>query len=127
MRFIHKQSIHAQLLKGHHVILLAFGFQFVQAGLQLTLCALQLLDGKLFSAVVLQFGDALRDVLNLLPEQPLLTLLRNRDALKLAVADDDRVIIAGGNACAEFLPVCPLKILLGGNQNIGRGIQAQKF
>ena len=127
MRLVHKQPIHTQLLKGHHMILLAFSFQLMQAGLQLALRALQLLDGKLLSAVVLQFGDALRDVLNLPPEQPLLPLLRNRDALKLAVADDDRVIIAGGNACAEFLPVCPLKILLGGNQDIGRRIQAQEL
>ena len=109
------------------MILLAFSFQLMQAGLQLAFRAFQLLDGKLFSTVMLQFGDALRDVFDLLPEQPLLPLLRNRNTLKLAVADDDRVIIAGGNSRAEFLSVCPFKVLLGGNQNIGRGIQAQKF
>ena len=67
MCLIHKQPIHTQLLKGHDMILLAFGLQLMQAGLQLTFCAFQLLDGKLFSAVMLQFGDALRDILDLLP------------------------------------------------------------
>ena len=43
------------------------------------------------------------------------------------MTDDNGIIIAGGNPGAELLPVCGFKVLFGGNQNIGRGVELEPF
>ena len=43
------------------------------------------------------------------------------------MADNDCVIISGGNAAAKLLPVLLFKVLLCGYQDIGAGIELQKF
>ena len=43
------------------------------------------------------------------------------------MADDDRIVVSGGDFGAELLAVPGLKILLRGNQDIGRWIQPQKL
>ena len=49
------------------------------------------------------------------------------DALKLAVSDDDSVVIPGCDTGTELLPVGRLKILLRCDQDICPRIQAQKI
>ena len=49
------------------------------------------------------------------------------DLFKLAVPNDDRIVVAGGNAPAELLAVLGLKVLLGGDKNIGGGIELEVF
>ena len=66
---------------------------------------------NLLAALVLEFFDAMRNVIQLLPEKALLPLLRDGNPLKLAVSDNHRVIIARRNARAEFLPIGALKVL----------------
>ena len=102
------------------------GLQFFQAGLQLALGPFQLLDGEAFAAA-LQFLDALGDLPNLLLQQPFLPFRADGDFLKLAVSDDNRVIVAGGDAGAEFFSFPGLEILLGSDKDIGGGIEAQKL
>ena len=60
-------------------------------------------------------------------QHPLLPFSGDRDTLKLAVADDNGVIVAGGNTGAEFLAVSRLKVLFGDGKNIGRGVQTQEL
>ena len=56
-----------------------------------------------------------------------MTLLGNRNALKLAVADDNSIVVAGGNSSAELLTVSRLKVFLGGSEDVRRGIQSQEL
>ncbi len=91
MCLVHIESVHPQLLEGDDIILPFLGFQFGEP-------VFQLLDGKLLAALVLEFFDAMRNVIQLLPEKALLPLLRDGNPLKLAVPDDHRVIITRRNA-----------------------------
>ena len=49
-----------------------------------------------------QFVDGSKRFINLFLNYTLLPLKGQRDALKLAVTDDNGVIVAGGNAGTEF-------------------------
>ena len=43
------------------------------------------------------------------------------------MADDDCIVVAGGDPAAEFLAVLSFKVLLGGNEDIGGRIELQKL
>ena len=60
-------------------------------------------------------------------QHPLLPLFGDRDTLKLRVADDNSVIVAGGDTGAELLAVSRLEVLFGNGEDIGRGVQTQKL
>ena len=45
----------------------------------------------------------------------------------MAVPNDDRIVVAGGNAPAELLAVLGLEVLLGGDKNVGGGIELEVF
>ena len=60
-------------------------------------------------------------------QHPLLPLFGDRDTLKLTVADDNSIIVAGGDAGAELLAVSRLEVLFGNGEDIGRGVQTQKL
>ena len=60
-------------------------------------------------------------------QHPLLPLFGDRDTLKLTVADDNSVIVAGGNTGAELLAVSRLEVLFGNGEDIGRGVQTQEL
>ena len=68
-----------------------------------------------------------QDVEHSLLQEPLLPFSGNGDALKLAVADDNGVIVAGGNAGAELLAVACLKVLFGSHKDIGGGVEPQEL
>ena len=75
----------------------------------LTLAGLDLADGK-------------GDVVNLIVDDVLLPLVADRNLLELAVADDDRVPAAGGDAGAELLAPGGLEVALGRDQDVRRRI-----
>ena len=56
-----------------------------------------------------------------------MSFLRYGDSLKLAVSDDDCIIIAGCDSAAELFTVSRFKVLFGCGENIGRRIQTEKF
>ena len=112
MRFIHKEPVHAQLLKVTTSSFFLVGFQLFQPCFQRFARRFHALDGKTLAILLLHFLDALRDLVNLLAQQPLLTLLRNRNLFKLAVPDNHRVIIARRNARTELLCVWLFKVFL---------------
>jgi len=119
VRLVHKHPVHAQLLKGHNIVLAVFGLQLFQPCLQPPLGPLQLLDGKPFAAAGLYFLDALGDLPDLFLQKTFLALPADGDALKLGVADDDGVIIAGGDPGAELFSVPGLEVLFGGHKDVG--------
>ena len=127
MRLVHKQPVHTQLLKGDDVILLILGKQLFQPGFQRFARLFQLLNREPLAVLVLGLLDALGDLVDLLLDDALLALGGNRDVLKLAVTDDDRVVIARGDARAELLAVRLFKVLLGRHEDVRAGIQSQEL
>ena len=127
MALIHKEPVNAKFFKGDYIVLFAISLEFLQTDFQLPACLFQLLDGKAFSVVVLQLRNAIGDLVNLILDEPLLTLLGDRDLLKLAVADDDGIIIACCDPGTEFLPMSLLKVLFRRNKDVCSRIQTQKL
>ena len=127
MCLVHQQPIHAQFFKGNDIILSALVIELFQSLLNAFSAALQLLHGKIVAVVALQFPNTVQDLLLLLLQNELLPLLGHGDLFKLTVADDDGIVVAGGDPGAKPFTVFGLKILFGGNQNIGGGIQLQIF
>ena len=97
-------------------------FQLLLNGLFLG--ALHLLDGEPVPVIGLQLPNAIQDLPPLLQKIPL-ALPGPPDFLKLAVPDDDGVIVAGGDLAAQnrlrFLVSKPS----GWHQNVGGGVELQ--
>ena len=74
-----------------------------------------------------QLGDAALDLVDLLLDDALLPLEGEGDLLKLAVPNDDRIVIPSGDAGAKLLAVGGLKVLLGRYQQFGAGVEVQKL
>ena len=124
---VHKQPVNAQFLKGHHIVLFLALRQPLQLGLQIFLGFFQLLDGKTILFLLLGFPDGLYDLVDLVLNDGLLTLRGEGNLLKLAVPDDNSVIVAGGDPGAELPAAFGLKVLFGGYQHLRAGIKAQKI
>ena len=96
MRLVHKKPVNAQLLKGDHIILSLIGAQFFQLGFQCFPGLFHLLDGEILTCVDFQLIDGGKRFINLLLNDTFLPLKGQRDALKLAMPDDDGIVVAGG-------------------------------
>ena len=72
-----------------------------------------------------QIMDEAAEKANLLLQKALLPLHAQRDLLKLAVPDDDRIVIARCDPGAEPPAVPRLKVLLCGDQQVRRRIELQ--
>ena len=111
MTFVYKQSVHTQLLEGHHVIFPLGGFQLFQPLFQALSGFLHLLDGKPFAYAVLHLRDGSLNLVDLLLDDLLLPLKGEGNLLELRMTDDDRIIVAGGDTGTELLPIGSFKIL----------------
>ena len=60
---------------------------------------------------MLKFRESGLNLVDLLFQKPCLPLFGDGDALKLAVADDNGVVVPGGNPGAELLAVGRLEVL----------------
>ena len=127
MRLVHIEPVYTELFKGHNIVLAGGVVELLQLGLQIFLGALQLLDGKALGAAGLEFCNAVLDLPYLLLQEPFLPLSGHGDALKLAVADNNGVIVAGGDPRAELLAVSCLKVLFGGHKDICGGVEPQEL
>ena len=127
MRLIDEDTVNAQLFKGHNIILAGLVIELVQLLLDRFLGSLQLLDGEIIPTVFLQFRNAVQHFIQLLLQDGTLSFQGHGDLFKLAVPNDDRIVVAGGNAPAKLLAVLGLKVLLGGDKNIGGGIELEVF
>ena len=102
MALVHKEPVNAQLLKGDYIVLTLIGAQFFQLGFQRFPGLFHLLDGEILACVDFQLIDGGKRFINLLLNNTLLPLKGQRNALKLAVPNDDSIVVAGGDAGAEF-------------------------
>ena len=101
--------------------------QLFQLGFKAFLGFLHLLDGKPGAFLPFCRRNPRHDLRNLLLQHGLLALGGERDFFKLAVADDDSVIIPGGDSGAELFAVLLFKILFRCHQDIGGGVQLQEI
>ena len=127
MGFIHKNPVNAQLLKGDDIILAALVIELFQLLLNAFPAALQLLHGEIVAVIALQLPNAVQNLLFLLLQYELLPFLGHGDFLKLAVPDDDGIVVTGSDSGTEPFPVLGFKVLFGGNQNVGGGVELQIF
>ena len=127
IRFVHKQPVNAQFLKGHNAVLFLVRSQFLQLGLQPLLFPHHLLDGEMLSVVLLNLVDTGHDFPQLILNDLFLALKADGNFFKLRLPDDNGVIVAGGDTGAEFLPAGGFKILLPGDKDVGRWIELHKF
>ena len=127
MALVDENSVNAQLFKCDHIVLAALVVQLVDLGLQALLSFHHLFDREILRFFSLGFGNAHHDFVDLLFKNGPLALYAHGNLLKLAVADDDGIIVAGGNPSTELLAVLGFKILAGGNEDICRRIELQKL
>ena len=124
---VHEDTVYAQFLKGNKVILSGLIVQLFQLSLQGLSGSLHLLDGEILCPVPLGLGNAYHNLVDLLLQDRFLPFHGHRDLLKLAVTNDDGIIVTGGNSAAELLTVLCFKVLFGCHKDVGRGIQLQKL
>ena len=121
MRLVHKKTVNTQLLKGDNIILAAIGAQLVQLCFQRFPGLFHLLDGEILACVDFQLVDGGKRFINLLLNDTLLPLKGQRNALKLAVPDDDGIVVAGGDTGAEFLRLAVSKSLRRATSSLALG------
>ena len=74
-----------------------------------------------------QFVDGGKRFINLLLNDAFLPFKGQWDALKLAVPDDDRIVVAGGDAGAEFFTIGSFKVLAPCHQKFCVRVEVQKL
>ena len=124
---VHKEPIHAKLLKGYHIVLAFGGLQLLHPRLQRAAGLFQLLDGEALAPHGLHLGNGVGDLVYLLLQDALLPLGGYGYLLELAVADDNAVIVPGRYPRTEFLAVGRLKILFSSHQYLRAGIEPQEL
>jgi len=127
MALINKEPVNAELLKSDRIVLAALVVELGKPCLQRFPGALHLLNRVTFRLLRLGLLDPSQDFLNLALQNGLLALQAHGDFLKLAVADDDSVVVPGGNAAAKLLAVLGFKVFLCRYQDVGRRIELEPF
>ena len=102
MALVHKKPVNAQLFKGNYIVFTLIGAQFFQLSFQRFPGLFHLLDGEILTGVDFQLIDGGKRFINLLLNDTFLPLKGQRDALKLAMPDDDGIVVPGGDAGTEF-------------------------
>ena len=127
MAFVHKEPVNAQLFKGDYIVLALIGTQFFQLGFQRFPGLFHLLDGEILACMGFQFVDGGKDLVDLLLNDALLPLKGQRNALKLRMANDDGIIVPGGDAGTEFFAIGSFKVLASCHQKFGVWVEVQKL
>ena len=127
MALVHKKPVNAQLFKGNYIVFTLIGAQFFQLGFQRFPGLFHLLDGEILTCVDFQLIDGGKGLVDLLLNNALLPFKGQWDALKLRMADDDGIIIAGGDAGTEFFAVGSLKVLAPCHQKFCIGVEVQEL
>ena len=115
MALINKEPVNAELLKSDRIVLAALVVELGKPCLQGFPGALHLLNRVAFRLLRLGLLDSFQDFLDLAFKNGLLALHAHGDFLELRMADNDGVVVSGGNAAAKLLPVLGFKIFLRGN------------
>ena len=121
MTLVHKKPVNAQLFKGNYIVFTLIGAQFFQLGFQRFPSLFHLLDGEILTCIGFQLVDGGKRFINLLLNDTLLPLKRKWDSFKLRMTDDNGIVIAGGDAGAEFLRLAVSKSLRRATNNLALG------
>ena len=121
LTFIYKQPVYAQLFKRNHIVFALIGAQFFQLGFQRFPGLFHLLDGEILTCVNFQLIDGGKRFINLLLNDTFLPLKGQRDALKLAMPDDDGIVVPSGDAGTEFFAVAVSKSLRRATSSLALG------
>ena len=124
LTFIYKQPVYAQLFKRNHIIFTVCALQLFQFLFQRLAQLFQLLYREMLANLRFRFFDGLLDFIHLFLNQTLLSFCRQGYFFKLAVSDDNRIIITGSDTAAKRFAVAGFKIFLAGNQKLCIGVQA---
>ena len=124
MTFIYKQPVHTKLLKGYDIILPCGIVQLIQLCDQGFTTLFHLLNGISLAPLCLCQCYCRFDLINLPLYDCDLSFRGKRDLFKLAVPDNDRIIIARSDTGTELFTVCRFKIFLRCCQDICSGIQS---
>ena len=127
MALINKEPVNAELLKSDRIVLAALVVELGKPCLQRFPGALHLLDRIAFRFLRPGLLDSSQDFLDLAFQNGLLALHTDRDFLELRMADNDGVVVSGGNAAAKLLPVLGFKVFLCRYQDVGRRIELEPF
>ena len=125
MALINKQTVNTQFLKVDHIVFPLRIVELIELFFDCLSGFHKLLDRELFAFVCLYVINATLNIVKLTHELLPLAFLADRDFLKLAVTDDDRIIVACGNPAAEFLAVSCFKIPIGRHKDIRTWVQPQ--
>ena len=123
LTFIYKQPVYAQLFKRNHIIFTVCALQLFQFLFQRLAQLFQLLYCEMFANLCFRFFDSLLDFIHLFLNQTLLSFCGQGYLFKLAVSDDNCIIITGRNSRTEFFSITGFKIFLAGNQQLRMGVQ----
>jgi hypothetical protein len=117
--------IDPQFVDYQPVIFLVFGEQIFQT---FDSCRLLLFDGLDEIAIGAPVSGMVNEKLlifgNLFKQEILLILQRHADSLEAAVGHDNAVPFAAGDFGGEKFPAVTCQILLGGDQQLGVGVEA---
>ena len=123
MALINKEPVDTELFKINDGILSLGVIELIQFCLNRLSGFHQLLDRELFAFACLHIINSTLNVIELALKLFSLTLNAHWDFLKLAMPDNDRIVIAGGNTGTELFPVARLKVLPAGDKDIGTWVQ----
>ena len=101
--------------------------QLCESLFQLFSGSFHLFDGEILCTFPFQRCNLVDYIIDLLLKVRSLPLGGQGNPFKLAVADYDNIVIAGGDASAEAFAVCALKVASLGHQNIGVGIEPVSY
>ena len=124
LALIHKQPVYAQLFKRNHIIFTVCALQLFQFLFQRLAQLFQLLYREMLANLRFRFFDGLLDFIHLFLNQTLLSFCGQGYLFKLAVSDDNRIIITGRNSRTEFFAITGFKIFFAGDQQLCIGVQA---
>ena len=125
MRFVNKQAVNTEFLKGHNIVLTGLVVKLFKLLLDCLFCLFKLLNGEILTTISFEFRNAVHYFFKLLIKNSLLTLNRHRYFFELTVTDNDGIIIARSNSTAKLLAVFSLKILFTRDQNVRRWVKLQ--
>ena len=111
------------MLKRNHIIFTVCALQLLQFLFQRLTQFFQLLYREMLTNLCFRFFDGLLDFIHLFLNQTLLSFCGQGYLFKLAVSDDNCIIITGRNSRTEFFSITGFKIFLAGNQQLRMGVQ----
>ena len=110
MGLVHKQTVHTQLLKSHHIVFSSLALQLFKSGFKRLSGTLQLFNGKTLAAAGLYLCNPLGDLVDLLIQRPrrsFFTIRRSYQSgyFSLASASDSRLFFISAciRCCSPLL------------------------